>query len=155
MSRANLEQHDGAGELNLVPYLDIMVNLVVFLIFTMQVVVETNVIELMAPAQCASCSGLGGAAAATLVISGEGYALRTDDPELVPINLPRVDGHYDTGALSAALSRWQATGRFDQTLTLVASGEIHYDVIVAAMDAARKDGDQVLFPSVKLARMGS
>ena len=44
------DEAEESGELNLVPYLDIITTLVIFLIFTFQVVVEFRLIDLLPPA---------------------------------------------------------------------------------------------------------
>ena len=44
------EEQEGAdAELNLIPYLDIMMNLVIFLIFSFQVIIEFRLIDVIPP----------------------------------------------------------------------------------------------------------
>ena len=53
-----IEEETGgdAAELNLTPYLDIMMNLVIFLIFSFQVIIEFRLIDVVPPAVGASSS---------------------------------------------------------------------------------------------------
>lgn len=144
------------GELNLIPYLDIMVNLVIFLIFTFQVIIEMNVIDLMAPA-------LGGKGSAddndkpprsiTLVVSKAGYRVLSSDPTMGVIDIPAQGTEYDEEQLTEKLSDWKQTYELGNSMILTADMDIHYDVIVRTMDAVRKDGDRELFPGVMLSRV--
>lgn len=144
------------GELNLIPYLDIMVNLVIFLIFTFQVIVEMNVIDLMAPA-----FGKGADAnpddkpprSITLVVSKAGYRVLSSDPTMGVLDIPVTGTDYDTEQLTEKLANWKETYELGNSMILTADMDIKYDVVVRTMDAVRTDGDRDLFPGVMLSRV--
>ena len=144
------------GELNLIPYLDIMVNLVIFLIFTFQVIVEMNVIDLMAPA-----FGKGDTAqddakpprSITLVISKSGYKVLSSDVTMGFLEIPLKNGEYATEQLSEKLSDWKETYELGNSMIMTADMDVKYDLVVRTMDAVRKMGDRSLFPGVMLSRV--
>src|SRR5690349_8101275 len=94
------------GELNLTPYLDIITTLVIFLVFTFQVVIEFRLIEVIPPAfgvsaQKPQVQPTEKPVNVTLVITSQGYRLLTDRDDLItPAELPKkADGKYDTERL--------------------------------------------------------
>jgi biopolymer transport protein ExbD len=156
-SNAHEIGNEGAeGELNLVPYLDIMVNLVMFMLFSFQVVLEMNVIDLVTPAY-----GAAAASAATdtetknrvitLVVTDSGYTLLSSDEAMARVDIPRLGTSYDNDQLRVKAAEWKANYQLGTSLVLTASRDIQYKDIVAAMDAVRMDGDRFLFPDVLLA----
>lgn len=148
----------GDGELNIIPYLDIIMNLVIFLIFSFQVLDEVTQIEVPAPAY--STAGGGGAAdeknSLSVFIHSQGY-------DIIPMSskgeglsgkesVPLKNGKYDTDGLTAALERLAHSFPFGPAMVITADRKIPYKVIVDSMDAARKDSKgKDLFPQVALA----
>jgi biopolymer transport protein TolR len=152
------DEHDIAdSELNLVPYLDIMVNLIMFMLLTFQVVLELKIIQFNPPA-----SGAGGASAdapdekpllLTVMITGSGLRILTDNADAGAETIPMVDGKYDYAKLSENLRRLKFDSglKIDENLIIVAEPQIDYDTVVATLDAARATKDEKeLFPHVTL-----
>jgi biopolymer transport protein TolR len=152
-----VDEAEESGELNLVPYLDIITTLVIFLIFTFQVVIEFRLIELLPPAYSATARNAGdtpteGPTTLTLVIHGEGYRLMTNK-DLGTVDVKkRGDGSYDNDQLTQELVRTKKDLALGESLVLTASSDVEYKVVVAAMDAARSYQGQLLFPDVLLAQ---
>jgi biopolymer transport protein TolR len=144
------------GELNLVPYLDIMVNLVMFMLFSFQVVLQMNVIDLVTPAYGAAASTAQTDSETknriiTLVVTDSGYTLLSSDDTMARVDIPRLGANYDNDQLRVKAAEWKDNYQLGTSLVLTASRDIQYKDVVAAMDAVRMDGDRFLFPDVLLA----
>jgi biopolymer transport protein ExbD len=147
------------SELNLVPYLDIITALVIFLIFTFQVIIEFRLIEIIPPAFGASAQQAQDKPEekpvnVTLFITDTGYLLQTDRDDLIApaaIGL-EADGTYDTERLKQTAISFKRTLNLGESLILIAEDDIEYEVVVEAMDAIRSDGQALLFPDVLLAK---
>ena len=152
-----LTEAEESGELNLIPYLDIITTLVIFLVFTFQVIIEFRLIELLPPASNATTQNStqidsNEQITLTLIITDKGYVLMTNRPELGTQDIPkRPDGQYDTDELTEQLARVQKDLKLGTSLILTASDDTEYKVVVASMDAARSIDGKRLFPDVLLA----
>jgi biopolymer transport protein TolR len=149
-----------SGELNLVPYLDIITTLVIFLIFTFQVVIEFRLIDLLPPAYSANARNAQDTPSdkdvtLTLIITPEGYRLVTNKMELGTAEVPKkADGTYDNDKLTEELFNVKRSLGLGESLILTATDDTEYRVVVGAMDAARMFEGQLLFPDVLLAKAG-
>jgi biopolymer transport protein ExbD len=162
MSRYGRQRHveedeEGAdAELNLVPYLDIMMNLVIFLIFSFQVIIEFKLIDVVPPAvgQTASASATpeNPKPTITLLITKEGYRLLSTSPEMAAIDIPLKGSKYDTAELHDRLVSWKKDYGLGESIVFTADLDTEYKVVVEAMDSIRNDGKELLFPDVLLAR---
>lgn len=145
------------GEINLVPYLDIMVNLIMFMLLTFQVVAELKVINFNPPA-----SGVGAgtpdptkeALLLTVMITSKGHVILTSNDGAGTQTVPKGAADYDYAKLSEDLQKLQEMPNLNvdpENLVVVAEPDITYDKVVATLDAARskKDGTD-LFPKVTL-----
>ena len=161
--RRRTEFHDSAdeamesGELNLIPYLDVVTTLVIFLIFTFQVVIEFRLIELLPPAYSATARNPSEnpdvpEVTLTLIITGEGYRLVTNQADLGTQEIPNRRGEYDNDQLAQQLYQVKKRLQLGESLILTAGDDIEYRVVVAAMDAAREYEGRLLFPDVLLAK---
>lgn len=153
------DEAEESGELNLTPYLDIITTLVIFLIFTFQVVIEFRLIELLPPAYSGASAQNPSddpdkpPVTLTLFIHTEGYKLVTNQPELGSVEIAlRGDKKYDNEKLTQELDRVKRALSIGDSLIITAADEIEYSVVVAAMDAAREYESHRLFPDVLLAR---
>lgn len=166
MSRSRWAKHDendeaAEGELNLVPYLDIMMNLVIFLLFSFQVVIEVCKIDLVAPAY-----GLPGdqqaaqvpKAQVTVAVHKSGFTLLSDDPAMGVIDIPLVpargqpQGVLDTERLRTELLNWKDNFAVSEGLVIIGDDDTEYTLIVLTMDALREYKGEPFFPDIMLAR---
>jgi len=149
------------GELNIVPFLDIIMNVLMFVLATVSVTF-TATIDTFPPRA-------GGAGARpptkptlglTVFIAGDGFGLKASGGNVAPgcngtgsgLAVPRVNGDYDYATLNRCVDKLKkSNGDFasETSVILTASPNIPYQVVVSAMDAVRtaENGDE-LFPEV-------
>jgi len=158
MRRRHHVEEEGEGELNLVPYLDMMVTLVMFLLFSFQAMIEMGMIPQNAPSYGADAGtqqqqpDQEKKLMITLIIGDTGYTLQSDDPDVLPkLDIPKKDGQYDLATLRSTLVNWKGTYTLGDSMVLTAFNTIEYQTVVDAMDAIRKDQGKDLFPNVVLA----
>lgn len=157
--RGHAREPEEEGELSLVPYLDMMITLVMFLIYSYQTVIEMSVIPMNAPSY-------GGASSpspppekldkppvqVTVLLSPTGYQLFADDPSIAKLDIPkRSDASFDAVELHKRLVEWKKQYGLDEALVITAFPEIEYSDVVKTMDASRRDAGKPLFPNVVLA----
>jgi biopolymer transport protein TolR len=165
--RTSLSEADASevvGELNIIPFLDIVVNLIMFLLVTAEFMVLISQIESDLPKLASSRSQGGGEVATPLnlnvtitetgvLVSGSGGKLapgcaNIDASGSRSITVPRKGKEYDWNGLTACAARIKAQFVDEQTVTISADPEVQYEYVVAAMDAMRRDRQQELFAHV-------
>ena len=151
-----------AGELNIIPYLDIIMNIVVFIIVTISVVFVTT-IDTEAPSAGGGATTRQRSKALNLSawITAEGIALKTSGGNIATgcanigpgITVPKDgDGRYDFNELTRCARELKTQNeRFrDETqLTITANPNVEYQIIINVIDAMRKDRDGPLFPDIR------
>ncbi len=168
-----------AGELNIVPYLDILMNLVIFMLMSITGLAAFGILNVNAPNYGGPTAGasdnpdkpqqilsvlvskkgffiagsgavLGGAEA------GAGASPEAAANEGAPTLPVKADGAYDFEGLTKLME--QVKGHEDfagQTKVIIgAEGDIAYEHLIGTMDAVREtEGRKLLFPDVTLAAM--
>jgi biopolymer transport protein ExbD len=158
------------GELNIVPYLDIMINLIMFMLVAQAAMVALGMIDVTAPSY--SVAGPGGPsnpdveknlrltigvshdgfyiAARGGVVGGEGTGeLTPDGVERTKPTVPkRADGTYDFPMLARKLRAIKTSFPKATAVYVAADENISYGVIVKTLDASREDASGLLFPNV-------
>jgi len=175
--RRRIRDEEHAGELNIVPYLDVVVNLVVFMLLSMTGLIALGVVNVSAPK-------IGGDAAAAapadqpkllltvaiaktgFYVAGAGGVLGADaaTPDATrPPTIPLRDGTYDFAALGEQMKKIKDQFPNETAVILSADPEVVYDVLIQTMDACREatvtkpDGSserRPLFFDVSLSFMG-
>jgi biopolymer transport protein TolR len=147
------EAEEESGELNLVPYLDIITNIIIFLLASVIMNVEFGNVNVTLPTITQ-----GGAAAEepqrpplnlTVTAGASGFTIGASGGILPAI--PKVANNYDYKALTAKLMEIKASsGNEEETkVTFNADAYIPYQVVVETLDAMREDSKgQLLFPDV-------
>lgn len=150
----------GKGELSIVPLLDVIVNLVVFLLMTTAMVSLTSEVSAATPSACAHCGGSRVTPRAleltvivtdaTIRVAGSGGTL-APGCETTGGSAPTIvrDGH-EWDALRACAGRVHAAFPDEREVRLGADPRVPYEDVVRAMDALRAEGDTPLFPEVLL-----
>ncbi len=170
------ELHEESGELNLVPYLDIVMNLIMFLLATVTFSATLTSINVNLPtalsvpsSQAApppqpelnltvSVTDKGFTIATSASVLFRGFRLESPGPGQTSVvqttnelpTLPLVNGQPDLEGLSRVLGQIKERYPGEEKAVLTATPQIPYELIVHTMDAMRSAGGKVLFPSVLL-----
>lgn len=163
------EQLEDSGELNLVPYLDIVMNIIMFLLATVQfqaLLANINITLPTAAQTAESTAAPKPELNLTVSISENGYTLATSGsvlyrgfrltPEGVVQTssdlptLPKSGNQLDTDGLSQVLSEIKDRFPDEERAVLTASPQIPYEQVVKTMDAMREWKGRALFPGVLL-----
>jgi biopolymer transport protein TolR len=171
--KTRVHEPDDVGELNIVPYLDIMMNLVMFMLLTMTALAALGILNVTAPkygptAAPASANAneqkltlTVGIAKAGFYIAGGGGVLpgeaaptKTVDVTAPP-RVPLKNGLYDYDALTAQMVEIKKAFPQETRVIITADPNVEYETLVATMDAVRenKSHDLILFYDVSLAQM--
>jgi biopolymer transport protein ExbD len=151
----------GGGEINVVPFLDIVTNVLMFVLATVAITF-TATVDVSPPRRGIRPPTEAKLDLTVLVVDG-GFALKTHGGNVATgctgpgegLAVPKRDGAYDYRALEACAAKLKAAvpGFAGETnVTIGASPNIAYEVVIATTDALRtsKDGDP-LFPDVAFA----
>jgi biopolymer transport protein ExbD len=155
------EQEEEAGELNLVPYMDIVTNIIIFLLASVVNQVALGNINVSVP----SISQGGGASSEepppekpplnlTVTVGATGFTIAASGGVLPPIpKLP--SGQYDYAGLTKKLKEIKSNpDNADETkANFNADASTPYDVVIATLDAMRQEEGtgKILFPDVAFA----
>lgn len=168
----HLQFGERTGELNIVPYLDIMVNLIMFMLVTITTAVSLSVLGVSTPrynqqAAPASASPPKAELQLTVLISFKGFYLSargqyvTADGAPLPkgaarpdvATVPRRGEDYDFTRLTDIVEKLKTESPTESRVILVADYRVPYDTLVKTMDALRVKGSKELFPDVFLGTM--
>jgi biopolymer transport protein TolR len=150
------EEH---GEINLVPYMDIVTNIIIFLLASVVNQVPLGTVNVSSP----TFGGGGGdsqpekpALNLTVTVGGSGFTLAGSGGVMPPIpKLPT--GDYDYGALTTKLAEIKKEFSDETKATFNADAVTPYEIVVKTLDAMRiykDDKDQQekqLFPDIVFA----
>ena len=161
------KEHEDAGELNIVPYLDILMNLIIFMLLSMSGLAAFGVLNVNAPSYAGAGSGTSEQekppfllsvavskrgffiAATGGVLSGTSEAGGEANAPTIPV---KADATYDYVALNKRMEEIKSAYPDESKVILAADADISYEVLVATMDATRESHDRKpLFPDVTLA----
>lgn len=140
----------GTEDLNLVPYLDIMVNLIMFMVTVTAYLVQLKEAPILAP----TYGGGGGSGGEqkpflTVVVTNTQMKVIAGGASLVGAEQSLKKGDYK--GLAAQLRALKtAVPNLSENLVVTADKTVPYKDVVAAMDAARDDAQGLLFPAITL-----
>lgn len=145
----------GEEDLNLVPYMDIMVNLIMFMLVVTAYIIELRQAPVLAPSYS---SNPGGGQSEkpkpylTLAISSKGFAILGSNGGEIPGNeLLKPGEKYPYEELTQLLRNYRTQySNIAENLVVTADANVPYSVLIATMDAARSDANGPLFPGVTL-----
>jgi biopolymer transport protein ExbD len=150
--RRRVREMEHQGELNIVPYLDVVVNLVMFMLLSMTGLISLGVLNVSAPKLAAE-----GAAAEkvdrpplllTVAVGRQGFYVAgaggvlgkeaatpaADRPPTIPLR----DGKYDYASLTEQMKRIKEQFPSETAVILSADPDVVYDVLIQTMDACRE-----------------
>jgi biopolymer transport protein ExbD len=149
--RRRIREDEHTGELNIVPYLDVVVNLVMFMLLSMTGLITLGVLNVSAPK-------IGGEPGAerpekpplllTVAIGRQGFYVAgaggvlgqdaaTPDAGRPP-TIPLRDGKYDYASLTEQMKKIKEQFPNETAVILSADPEVVYDVLIQTMDACRE-----------------
>ena len=171
------KEDEETGELNIVPYLDILMNLIIFMLLSMTGLAAFGILNVNAP-------NYGGGAAAvqenqegpklllSVLISKKGFTVAGTGAVLPGPQAPEgqapeagqgeptipklASGEYDFPALTAQMVNIKKEFPNETKVVVAADGDIPYETLVQTMDAIRETtgkGRKILFADVTLAAM--
>jgi biopolymer transport protein TolR len=164
--RLEAASEEGGGEINLVPYLDIVTNILMFLIVTAQAMLAVANIEVVLPEYSQSSGGEGDKKDEkpplnlTVTITGKGFTVAGSDGALgvvyqdnIPGKLPTIpmaaNGRYDFVKLQSLIVKLKLRFAKEESAILSANPDIPYETIIGVMDVLRIGPDKnPLFPKV-------
>jgi len=152
------------GELNLVPYLDIVTNVIMFLMMTTTFAAALADINVTAPTVATRGDGPVDPGPTkqdlnlTVQISEKGFTVAASGAVLYENNIPgrvptipKKGADYDKDGLGEQLARVKKDYGLGTKMVVTAESDVTYEYIVEALDASREREGQELFPDVVLA----
>jgi biopolymer transport protein ExbD len=130
--------NEDAGELNVVPFLDIIVNVMMFVLATVAITF-TSTAEVKPPSNKPGRSSPNNL---SIVVVDDGFSVKTSAGTVA--NVPRGD-YAELKRVVSSLKKDDD----DKSVTITASANVRYESLVATMDAVRQTDDgRDLFPDV-------
>jgi biopolymer transport protein ExbD len=155
------EPGDEAGELNVVPYLDIITNIMMFVLASVSVsfvgTIDSTPPSIGGSRVRADVSSKALNLSAWIV--AEGVSLKTSGGNIATgctdagsgITVPKVNGEYDSRSLTACAKRLKNANpafKEETQVTITANPGTEYKTVIDVLDALRSDGEEELFPDV-------
>lgn len=165
------KEEEEAGELNIVPYLDILMNLIIFMLMSITGLATFGILNVNSPSYGGPSAGMdpenqekaltlnvsiaknGFYIAATGgVLPGQVEGAMPPVPGQSPPTVPKnADGTYNYGALTAQMMEIKKAFPNETKVIMAADPQVEYEILVATMDATRETSDRkLLFPDVTL-----
>jgi len=136
--------------LNLIPYMDLMVVLIPFLL-TGVVFSKLAVLELKLPTAAAGPSAPEPKQPFSLIVTLQQDAVTVRGGGLSVVRLPRQNGQYDLAGLATTLRQIKSAYPQEKALILLSEPDIPYESLIAVMDACREGpASQELFPDISI-----
>jgi biopolymer transport protein TolR len=150
---------DEGGELNVVPFLDIITNVLMFVLATVAITFTSTIDASPLPRPSIrppSETTLG----LTVIVVPEGFSLKAKGGNVAPgcidtgsgLAVPKRGAEYDYDALKACAVKLKAaasTFQDERDVLISANAQVPYDVVIATLDAMRRtDSGDELFPQV-------
>lgn len=157
------KEPEEVGELNIVPYLDIMMNLIMFMLLSMTGLISFGVLNVSSPkfadpgavkAQTADDPNKPKLLLTVLVsekgffIAGEGGVLgqggQAADSSGAPTIPKKPNGDYDYAQLTAKMTDIKKVFPDESKAILGADAKVSYEILVKTMDAVRENPAQLI-----------
>ncbi len=151
--RRRIREEEHTGELNIVPYLDVVVNLVMFMLLSMTGLITLGVLNVSAPKIGGEAAGANAAdnqpkLLLTVAIGRQGFFVagaggvlgaEPEKPDAErPPTIPLRDGKYDYASLTEQMKKIKEQFPNETSVILSADADVIYDVLIQTMDACRE-----------------
>ncbi len=156
---------DMAGELNIIPFLDIVVNIIMFLLMTTVTVAFFAQLEAQLPTLKHGVGSRGAnqdknALNLSITVTTNGVIVAGSGGKLAPgcdttetgavVTVPKHNNQYDWAGLTKCVAKVKKHFEDESKVIVSADPVIPFEHVVHAMDAVRSQGDEELFPDVLL-----
>ncbi|GEL73840.1 ExbD/TolR family protein [Myxococcus virescens] len=162
--KLKVREEEEAGELNIVPYLDILMNLIIFMLLSITGLATFGIINVNAPAYGAPTTGMAqenpdDAPKLTLsvLISKKGHFVSSENAILGEAGTPTIpvkaDGTHDFSALNAKMVEIKSAFPKETKVIVGADPDVPYETLTQTLDAIRETQGRerrLLFPDVTL-----
>lgn len=160
--RLKPREDEGSGELNIVPYLDILMNLIIFMLLSITGLTSFGILNVNAPNYGTAAAAPADSAEApklvlSVLISKKGHFINSQNATLGKDGAPTVplkaDGSYDYSALTAQMVSIKNAFPTETKVIVAADSDISYEALIQTMDSVRETAapqHRLLFPDVTL-----
>lgn len=165
--KLKVREEEETGELNIVPYLDILMNLIIFMLLSITGLATFGILNVNAPSYGAPSAGMTQEGqdeqklTLSVLISKKGHFVSSQnailgqegaaaDQPTVPV---LADGAYDFKALNAKMVEIKAAFPAETKVIVGADPDIPYEALTQTLDAIREtqaSPHRLLFPDVTL-----
>ncbi|MCP3142500.1 ExbD/TolR family protein [Pyxidicoccus xibeiensis] len=171
--KLKVREEEESGELNIVPYLDILMNLIIFMLLSITGLATFGILNVNAPSYGAPSAGVTQEGAdepdllLSVLISKKGHFISSQNATITPEgatpdtpSVPvKADGTHDFAALTARMVEVKAAsvdakGKAETKVIVGADPDIPYETLIQTLDAIRETPGKdrrLLFPDVTLA----
>ena len=164
-----MEHDESGGELNIIPYLDIMMNLIMFMLLSITGFAVLGMLNVTSPSYNDAPVATStpdkpdkppllltvGLAHCGFFIAATGAVVAGTGGDKNACSIPKTpDSKYDFPALNKRMMEIKAAFPQESRVIIVADSDIEYGDLVRTMDATRETGaHQLLFNDVSLGQM--
>lgn len=153
-ARRKIPSYHANEELNLVPYLDVNVNLIIFLLVAISTVLPLAMMSIFPLTVKSSEASTPqetpkNELTLTVFVTHQGFTVAGRGGVMPPIAMT-ADQKYDYDALQRVAIEVKDAYPNETLVILAAEKDIEYDIVVKTMDALRNQGQRILFPDVQL-----
>jgi biopolymer transport protein ExbD len=157
-------EEEETGELNIVPYLDILMNLILFMLLSITGLASFGILNVSAPSYGGPSTTVAPQEnpdqprlVLSVLISKKGHFVNSENAILGQDGAPTIpvkaDGSYDYAALNAQMVKIKSAFPTETKVIVAADPDTPYDALIQTMDALRETQDKshrLLFPDVTL-----
>jgi biopolymer transport protein TolR len=161
--KLKVREEEEVGELNIVPYLDILMNLILFMLLSITGLASFGILNVSAPSYGGPTAGAQQdnpdqpKLTLSVLISKKGLFINSENAILGEGGAPTIplkaDGSYDYEALSAKMLEIKQAFPNETKVIIAADADVQYEALIATMDACRESPGKehhLLFPDVTL-----
>jgi biopolymer transport protein ExbD len=157
-------EEEEMGELNIVPYLDILMNLILFMLLSITGLASFGILNVSAPSYGGPSTTVAPQEnpdqprlVLSVLISKKGHFVNSENAILGQDGAPTIpvkaDGSYDYAALNAQMVKIKSAFPSETKVIVAADPDTPYEALIQTMDALRETQDKshrLLFPDVTL-----
>ncbi len=156
-------EEEEMGELNIVPYLDILMNLIIFMLLSITGLASFGILNVSAPNYGGPTAGAQQEESdkpkltLSVLISKKGHFVNSENAILGEGSAPTIpikaDGSYDFAELNATMMKIKVAFPTETKVIIAADADVQYEALIQTMDACRETqvGERrLLFPDVTL-----